>query len=151
MEHSRTVGKVNVRFRSKADIAPQKVMSAFRGGWIYPGDRGRVTSDGLFILSGRMSDVINVGGIKVAPAAIEALVQQHPAVVEAAAVGSIGADGLEQIVVVIIARPPISAQAVIDWCAERGIVIARVIVVDKLPKTESGKIHCNLIRQLHVN
>jgi acyl-coenzyme A synthetase/AMP-(fatty) acid ligase len=119
----------------------------FRNGWFYPGDRGRIAADGLLVLSGRTTDVINLGGVKVAPSAIEETLQSHPAVVEAAAVAKTGADGIEEVVVVIVPRPPVSERAIIDWCAERGIPVARVFLVDALPKTPSGKIHRDLVKQ----
>lgn len=123
--------------------------AAFRNGWFYPGDRGRLAANGLLIVSGRTSEIINAGGIKISPAAIEETLQQHPAVAEAAAIGRIGADGVEEIVIVAVSRHPVSEQSIADWCAERGIPVARVIVVAELPKTASGKIHRDLIRRQH--
>jgi acyl-coenzyme A synthetase/AMP-(fatty) acid ligase len=98
----------------------------------------------LLVLRGRTSDIINAGGLKIAPTIIEDSLQRHPAVVETVAVGRVGADGIEEIVVIIVPRAPVSEQA---WCAERGIPVARVVTVDELPKTASGKIHRDLIRQ----
>jgi acyl-coenzyme A synthetase/AMP-(fatty) acid ligase len=123
--------------------------ASFRNGWFYPGDRGRVTADGLLVVSGRTSEIINAGGIKLAPAVIEDAMQRHPAVVEAAAIGRTGADGVEEVVILIVPRHPVSEQSVVDWCAERGIPVAQVIVVDELPKTASGKLQRDLIKQQH--
>jgi acyl-coenzyme A synthetase/AMP-(fatty) acid ligase len=58
-----------------------------------------------------------------------------------------GTDGIEEIVVVIVARAPVSEQTIIDWCAEHRIPVARVMIVDELPKTASGKIHRDLIKR----
>jgi acyl-coenzyme A synthetase/AMP-(fatty) acid ligase len=121
--------------------------AGFRGGWFYPGDRGHITSEGLLVLTGRTSDVINLGGVKIAPALIEDTLAQHPAVVEAAALGRTGPDGVEELIVVLVPRPPISEQAIIDWCAARGIAVARIVIVGELPKTASGKIQRDALRR----
>jgi acyl-coenzyme A synthetase/AMP-(fatty) acid ligase len=123
--------------------------AGFRNGWFYPGDRGRIAPDGLLIVSGRTSEIINAGGVKIAPAAIEEILQRHPTIVEAVALGRVGADGVEEVVVVIVSRRAVSEQVIIDWCAEHGIPVARVIVVDELPRTASGKIHRDLIKRQH--
>ena len=44
---------------------------AFRNGWFYPGDVGCLTADNVLIISGRQTAVLNVGGNKIAPEAIE--------------------------------------------------------------------------------
>ncbi|WP_374446685.1 fatty acid--CoA ligase family protein, partial [Stella sp.] len=81
-----------LRFRSPdfpqsyVDALPGQA-SRFAGGWYYPGDVGRIDADGYLHLRGRADDVINVGGVKVYPADIEAALADHPAVAEAAAVG----------------------------------------------------------------
>jgi acyl-coenzyme A synthetase/AMP-(fatty) acid ligase len=123
--------------------------TAFKDGWFYPGDRGRIAADGLLIVSGRTSEIINAGGIKIAPTAIEETVQQHPAVAEVAALGRVGADGVEEIVIVVVSRRPVSERSIADWCAEHGIKVAQVVAVAELPKTASGKIHRDLIKRQH--
>ena len=53
-----------------------------RGGWFSTGDRARQDHDGYFHLTGRRGLLINVGGLKVAPEEVEAVLAQHPAVRE---------------------------------------------------------------------
>jgi acyl-coenzyme A synthetase/AMP-(fatty) acid ligase len=148
-----TEGMLRIRASCQGEPYPMgqgESNAAFKNGWFYPGDRGRVAPNGLLIVSGRTSEIINAGGIKISPAAIEETLQQHPAVAEAAAIGRTGADGVEEIVIVAVSRHPVSEQSIADWCAERGIPVARVIVVTELPKTASGKIHRDLIRRQHA-
>jgi acyl-coenzyme A synthetase/AMP-(fatty) acid ligase len=121
--------------------------AGFRDGWFYPGDRGHLAAEGLLVLSGRTTDIINVGGQKIAPEVIEEALRQHPAVVEAVAIGTRAANGTEEIVVVMVSRGRVTGQAIIEWCAKREIPVARVTEVDALPKTESGKIHRHLVRK----
>lgn len=147
---SDVMGNIRIRSNCQAEpFPPERVNghSDFRNGWFYPGDIGRVTADGLLILSGRTSEVINAGGVKIAPELIEDILRRHPAVVEAAAFGAMSSSGIEEISVVLNARTPVDDQQVISWCADRGIRVARVIFVDELAKTDSGKIHRDLIKR----
>ncbi len=120
---------------------------SFRAGWFYPGDRGQITRDGLMIVNGRTSDVINVGGLKLAPDVIEDILRQHPAVAEVAAFGSMGEGGIEEISVAIVVRSPVVDTQLIYWSAERGIPVTRIFVVDTLPKGASGKINRDLLKR----
>jgi acyl-coenzyme A synthetase/AMP-(fatty) acid ligase len=119
----------------------------FRDGWFYPGDLGRIRHDGMMVLAGRSSDLINAGGHKLAPEAIEDVLSQHPAVAEVAAFGSMGQGGIEEVSVALVASAPVAQDHLIRWSAERGIPLARVFVVDALPKTASGKVHRDLLKQ----
>lgn len=58
---------------------------AFRDGWFRTGDRGLLDERGFIHLTGRIKEVINRGGVKVAPAEVERALESHPAVREAAA------------------------------------------------------------------
>jgi acyl-coenzyme A synthetase/AMP-(fatty) acid ligase len=121
--------------------------AVFRGGWFYPGDRGCMTPNGLLMLTGRNSDVINAGGVKLAPATIERTVLQHSAVIEAVAFGEANADGVEQVAVAIVTRHPVSDSAIITWCQERGIPLSRVVTVKSLPLNASGKVNVDQLRR----
>jgi len=145
-----TDGILRIRANWMAQPYPPKAAdtdSYFQGGWFYPGDRGRVTSDGLLVLTGRTSDVINAGGLKVAPEVIDEIVLNHPTVAEAGAFGVMDASGIEQICIAIIARAPLNEQHIIEWCAERNLPVSRVFFVETLPKTPLGKIQRSILKQ----
>ncbi len=138
-----THGVVRVRTNAMARLyppAPPEAYPQLRDGWFYPGDRGHMTEDGLLILEGRTSELINTGGVKRAPELIEEVVLRHPNVAEAAAFGALGPDGIEEVNLAIVARAPISAEHLIEWCAARGIEVAQVFAIDALPRTPMGKI-----------
>lgn len=59
-------------------------LRSFRDGWFYPGDHGSLTAHGHLVLDGRASEIVNVGGVKVDPAAVDAAVNGFPGVVDAA-------------------------------------------------------------------
>ena len=67
---------------------PAATAESFVDGFWRSGDVGRVDAAGFLYLHDRLKDIINRGGFKVYPAELEALLAQHPAVVEAAVVGT---------------------------------------------------------------
>jgi len=56
---------------------------SFRGGWFYPGDRGRMTAEGTLVIEGRTAEIVNVGGVKIDPAVVDAAVDGFPGIVDA--------------------------------------------------------------------
>src|SRR5262245_21946827 len=59
--------------------------AAFRDGWFHTGDLGYLDRDGYLFVVGRIKEIINRGGQKVAPAEVEQALLKHPDVVDAAA------------------------------------------------------------------
>jgi oxalate---CoA ligase len=62
---------------------PELNRRAFADGWFKTGDAGSVDADGFLTIDGRLDDLINRGGEKVAPAEVEAALEEHPGVAEA--------------------------------------------------------------------
>ncbi len=119
--------------------------AAFRGDWLKTGDVYTRAADGYWTFLGRNSDMIKAGGIWVSPAEVEAVLVEHPDVLEAAVVGPRDAVGLEQVVAVVVPRAgrTIDAAALESHCRERMAAFKRprkVVVVEALPKTATGKI-----------
>jgi acyl-coenzyme A synthetase/AMP-(fatty) acid ligase len=65
-----------------------------QGEWYHTGDKYYVDADGYYWYRGRVDDMLRVSGHWVSPAEVEAALVTHPAVVEAAVVGSPDADEL---------------------------------------------------------
>jgi benzoate-CoA ligase len=89
--------------------------------------------------------MIKAGGIWVSPAEVEAVLVEHPDVLEAAVVGSRDTAGLEVTVAFLVARQgcTIDATDIDTHCRSRMAAFKRprqVHVVDELPKTATGKI-----------
>ena len=57
----------------------------FKDGWFYPGDLGHLTADGLLVITGRVTEVLNRGGDKLAPELIEEVLRMVPEISDAAA------------------------------------------------------------------
>ena len=120
---------------------------SIRDGWFYPGDRGRIRPDGMLIVSGRVSDIINIGGTKLAPELIEDVVRHHPAVADVAAVGMAGAGGLEEVWLAIVPRGPLVAEEIVALCAGVEIPVARVITVVEIPRNVLAKVERGRIKK----
>ena len=56
----------------------------FKDGWFYPGDIGKLMPDGLLVITGRVNEVINRGGDKLAPEVIEGALRLMPEIADAA-------------------------------------------------------------------
>ncbi|HTY88474.1 MAG TPA: long-chain fatty acid--CoA ligase [Candidatus Acidoferrum sp.] len=66
---------------------PEETAKAFRNGWLLTGDIGYRDADGYYYITDRKKDMLLVNGLNVYPREIEAILQLHPAVKEAAVVG----------------------------------------------------------------
>jgi long-chain acyl-CoA synthetase len=66
---------------------PGETAERLKNGWFYTGDLGYRRSDGSFVICGRKTEFINVAGLKITPIEIEAVLNDHPDVVDSAAVG----------------------------------------------------------------
>jgi acetyl-CoA synthetase len=120
------------------------------------GDWARVDADGMWFLSGRSDDTLKIAGKRIGPGEVEAVAIDHPAVREAAAIGVPDPLKGEQLVLVVAPRAGFSADdelgaAVAAHVAARlGSTMrpARVLWVEALPVTRSGKILRGVIRRL---
>jgi acyl-CoA synthetase (AMP-forming)/AMP-acid ligase II len=113
-------------------------------GWFHTGDLGSVDDDGFVWIEGRVSDMINRGGLKVFPAQVEEVLIAADQVRDAAVVG-MPDDRLGEVpwAFVVTTDGTVDEAALLAWCRERLTaykVPARVIAVDALPRNEIGKV-----------
>ncbi len=114
-------------------------------GWVHTGDLGYLDDAGYLFLTGRAGDLIIRGGENVAPAEVETVLYEHPAVVEAAVVGVNDERWGERVVAAVVLRDgsDVTADDLVAFCAERLASFKRperVVVVDALPRTSTGKV-----------
>jgi acyl-CoA synthetase (AMP-forming)/AMP-acid ligase II len=114
-------------------------------GWFRTGDVGRVDADGFVWIEGRVSDMINRGGLKVFPAEVAEVLLLSPAVAEAAVVG-VPDDRLGEVpwaFVVAAAGQAVDPEALEALCREH-LAPYKVPVafrtVEALPRNEIGKL-----------
>lgn len=131
--------------------------TAFAHGWFHSGDVGWFGDDGVLWFADRYKDVIKTGGENVASLEVErAVYDAAPGVAEAVVVGLPHARWSEAITAVVVPKPgaAIEPDDVIAALKERldGYKVPKaVIVVDEMPKTSTGKIQKNVLRDLHTD
>jgi acyl-CoA synthetase (AMP-forming)/AMP-acid ligase II len=115
-------------------------------GWFHTRDRAWVDEDGFIFIEGRADDTIIRGGENIAPAEIEDVLLQHPAVKDVAVLGRPDDEWGELIVAVVVREP---AAAEVDADALRSFVRERlrgsrtpdeIVWRDELPHTATGKL-----------
>jgi acyl-CoA synthetase (AMP-forming)/AMP-acid ligase II len=112
-------------------------------GWIYPGDIGRLDSEGFLSIVGRTSDVIIRGGVNVYPSEIEAVLVSHPAVREAAVVGWPDRVLGEEIAAFVTLSTPVNPRELAIYCAGKlhpDKHPRQVFVIDEMPRNANGKL-----------
>jgi len=119
-------------------------------GWLHTGDLGTLDADGRLSIIGRKADTIVSGGENIAPAEVEAVLLEHPAVADAGVFARADPEWGEVVVTKVVLRggETISESELQEFCTTR---LARFKVpktvefTDELPRTVSGKL---LRRQL---
>ena len=81
-------------------------------GWLRSGDLGHRDSDGYYFVTGRIKELIIKGGENIAPREIDEVLLQHPAVLEAAAVGMPDKHYGQEILACVVLRSGVDAGAV---------------------------------------
>ncbi|WP_067437592.1 AMP-binding protein [Nocardioides jensenii] len=129
--------------------------TAFAHGWFHSGDIGRFDEDGILWFQDRKKDVIKTGGENVASIEVEkAIYAADPAVAEVVVVGLPHAHWTEAITAVVTPAPgqridPDELIAKVKQLIDPYKAPKSVIVLDELPRTSTGKVQKNVLRQQH--
>ncbi len=116
---------------------------AFRDGWLLTGDVAERDDEGNYRIRGRVKDMVVSGGENVYPAEIEAVLHEHPAVVDAAVVGVPDERWGEVCAAFVVLAEPVSEDELREHCLRH---LARFKVpksfhaLDGLPRNSMGKI-----------
>jgi o-succinylbenzoate---CoA ligase len=121
------------------------------GGTLHTGDLGRLDERGRLIVTGRRSELIVSGGENVAPAEVEAVLEQHPDVAEAGVFARPDSEWGEAVVAAVVARDgaPLDPEELRAFCRARiaGFKVPKAIEeVRALPRTGSGKLRRGVLR-----
>jgi fatty-acyl-CoA synthase len=123
--------------------------SSMRDGHFSVGDLATVDEAGRYMIVGRRRDMVISGGVNVYPAEVEALIDAHPAVAQAAVVGVADEEWGERLRAFVVLRDSVTdepralAQQLRQWCRERasGAKVPREwVFVEALPSNPTGKV-----------
>jgi acyl-CoA synthetase (AMP-forming)/AMP-acid ligase II len=112
-------------------------------GWVHTGDVGYADADGYFYIVDRVKELIKYKGYQVAPAELEALLVSHPAVVDAAVIGTFDEEAGEIPKAFVVLKVESTSEEILAYVAERVAPYKKVRLlefVDKVPRSASGKI-----------
>jgi benzoate-CoA ligase len=134
----------------------ERTRTTMLGDWLRTGDMFARDGDGWFTFAGRSDDMLKVAGQWVAPAEVEALLCEHPGVLEAGVVGADDAQGLTRPRAFVVLKDGWKPtedvrRAIRDVVAGRAPaykVPAAIEFVADLPKTATGKVQRFRLRGL---
>ena len=134
-------GEILVRSPFRMEAAADD--GRFADGYLRTGDLGYLDSDGFLWVEGRVSDMINRGGLKVFPDEVEEALRRHPQVRDAGVAGLPDRRLGEVPHAWIVSDSPVDAAALDAWCREYLApykVPAGFTQVDALPRNDIGKL-----------
>jgi cyclohexanecarboxylate-CoA ligase len=112
-------------------------------GWFRTGDLATLDAEGWLTIVGRIKDVIIRAGENISAAEVEAVLEAHPAIRQAVAVGYPDDRVGERVCAFVIASRPFTLDECRSWFEERGVARyktpERVVVVDSFPLLAAGK------------
>lgn len=141
-------GEIVVRgplvFRGYLDDA-ELTSASFVGDWFRTGDLGHVDEEGYVHLSGRLKEIINRGGEKISPAEIDAVIESHAQIREAASFGISHPTLGEEVIAAAVRQPhgTIEEPQLLEYVGQRMMparVPRRIYFVDRLPRNTNGKV-----------
>lgn len=121
----------------------QSTAESFTGNWFHTGDLGYKDADGYLFLTGRIKEIINRGGEKISPAAIDAVLQSHPKVEDALSFGVADEKYGEEINAAVVLRAgQTTDESELEQYARARLspfeLPRRIFFVRDLPRTEKG-------------
>jgi fatty-acyl-CoA synthase len=131
---------------------PAATAEALHDGWYFSGDIGTRDANGYFTIHDRKKNVIISGGENIYAAEVERVLNEHPAVAEAAVIGRADAKWQEVPVAYVVRRPAATASED-EIVRHVGAHLARfkvpreVVFVNALPRNALGKVQHFLLRQ----
>jgi long-chain acyl-CoA synthetase len=137
--------------------APEATAAALRDGWLYTGDIGYVDAHGYTFIQDRKKEMIKYKGFGIAPAEIEALLFEHPGVLDAAVIGKPDAEAGEVPKAFVVKKPghaALTADELIAFATGRLAsykTVQEIEFVEAIPKTASGKILRRVLKQQEVD
>jgi len=132
---------------------PQATQEALRNGWLHTGDLAKCDEEGFMYVVDRKKDLIISGGENIYPREIEEVLLEHPAIMDAAVVGSpdpLWGEIVHAFVVVREGRS-LDENEIVEHCKSRLASYKKprkVTFVPQIPRNPSGKILKTKLREL---
>ena len=137
-------GRIRVRTEEMVQgylDAPELTARFFRDGWFYPGDLGFLDGSGRLTIQGRESELLDLGGVRLAPDAIEDLLLSCPGVKDAAAFSVLGRDGVHRARAAVVTDATFRLEATRTRLSQSLPQIdVEVQLVRTIPRSDRGKI-----------
>ena len=135
---------------------PELTDAAFKDGWLYSGDIGKVDADGFFFFLDGKKDVLRKKGENISSIEVEAVIGAHPSVEEAALVGIPAELGEDELVAFVkcLDGKTVEPRELTDLVASKlaDFKVPRFVqFVDSFPMTGSGKIQKAVLRDSWVD
>ena len=113
-------------------------------GWVHTGDMGFVDEGDYLFLVGRAGDMIIRGGENIAPDEVEAILYEHPDVLEAGVVGVPDEEWGERVVAAVVLREGSGGIEMLEAHCRAKLASfkrpERILLMDELPRTTTGKL-----------
>ena len=115
---------------------------------VLPGDFGRVMDNGMLVVSGRIQELINIGGNKIAPERFEDIIRQCAGVKDAAVFSVDIQSTLPQTWAAIVADHTANIEEIIKRCSETPLIGAPTVIrIVSIPRNSTGKILRDQLRR----
>jgi acyl-coenzyme A synthetase/AMP-(fatty) acid ligase len=144
-----TEGKIRIRGKlgtpTYINERPSRTMS-IQGEWFYPGDFGHIDHDDCLHISGRLNEILNIGGVKFNALTLDDHVQGFSGVKDGYCYSRLNDLGAEEVEVIISASPDRKAEDVatnlmthLRATVSKSVLPVRIFTVAEVPRTETGK------------
>lgn len=127
---------------------PEANTSSFTNGWFRTGDEGFLDSSGYLTLVGRIKELINRGGEKIAPREIDEALASHPAVAEAVSFAVADRVYGEEVAAAVVLRSAATEAELTKHCKQLLAdfkVPKTIYILESIPRTATGKIQRRLV------
>nr|WP_203290387.1 AMP-binding protein [Metabacillus sp. cB07] len=126
---------------------PDETLKTIVNGYVRTGDIGMLDPDGYLYFYGRLKEMIKTSGYSVFPEDVEALLNEHPAVMQSAAIGMPDEEKGERVKAFIVLAPEykgkVTEKEILTWAKAHMAIFkspGEVEFLDALPATSSGKV-----------
>jgi long-chain acyl-CoA synthetase len=133
--------------------APEATAEALRNGWLHTGDIGWRDEEGYVTITDRKKELIKYKGFSVAPAQLEALLLEHPAVADVAVIAKPSEEAGEVPKAFVVLRQgyeQTSPDELLTWVNGKIATyknVREIEFTDSIPRNPSGKILRRILKE----